>query len=210
MQQRQEGGRAIGPHDAGGTTRETHTADDPLAHSDVERAIDADAAWRAVVRRALTACGRMAAPGPSGLRAEHVRAALAYGPLSDALDDALAEVVDGLVAGQLPTALRNVGSSSSPNGSRVRSDPGEVLRSIACRCALPALVAELRPQAELQGQLGMSRAGAQRATARIHAAHRRGDHIVAIDLRNASNELSRRFLLAPLPADVAGHELIVA
>lgn len=178
--------------------------DDPAA---------AAGSWQRAVQKALSCCGRLSAPGLSGLRAEHVRAALCYRPLSGAVSDALASVVDGVCSGAVSAGLRScrLFGIPKPSGPGVRPiGIGELLRNLACRVTLPLIVATLEPGAAAAGQLGMSTAGTQRGAARVHGMLRRGWLVCSIDVTNAFNAFSRAEILRHLPAGLVGHALIRA
>ena len=171
-----------------------------------------DEPWRQACGAALTKCGRLASPGPSGLRAEHIRSALACRALQAEVMDAWAEVVDGLCAGFVPATLKDGRLFLLPKrGDGLRPvGAGEVLRNVACRVALPQLLESLKERAEELGQWGMSECGAQRAAARIHAARTAGRHVLSVDLSNAFNCISRRYLVGAIPPSAAGRSLVVA
>ena len=175
-----------------------------------------DDPWTSAVLGALADSGHLKGPGPSGLRPEHVRAALGAQPTGPALRRALADAVDATAAGVVPRSLRDVRAHALPKG-QTREDGyrpigvGDLLRQLTCRVALPVLASELIGPCERAGQLGASRRGTQRAAARVHAALTGGDvSAIAVDLRNAFNSISRRLLVSCLPRGSACAPLVRA
>ncbi len=160
--------------------------------------------WRRAVLGALAAAGRCAQPGPSGLRAEHVREALAYKPLHERITSALELVVDLLCSGVVPAAMRDTRlfAIPKPGGAGVRPVGAcELLRNLAARVALPALSRQLAAQDAPLGQYGAAQFGTQRVASCVHAAVRSNMHVLSLDLRNAFNSVSRRAVLAAVPTD---------
>ena len=125
----------------GGARESEH--EDPLAEESsaaetlltVRTPTGPESAWIDFCARSLTACGRLASPGPSGLRAEHLREAASYRPLAAELRDALAAVTDALCAGAVPGPLRDgrlflLPKPRAPDSLRPVG-AGEVLRNVA-------------------------------------------------------------------------------
>jgi hypothetical protein len=168
--------------------------------------------WRAAVSSALASSGRVCQPGPSGLRPEHVREAIAHRPHSEELKRTLDEVVDLLCAGAVPLCVTDTRAFAIPKplgGVRPIGVP-EVLRAVAARIGAVILRDELEAADSEAGQLGASASGSARAAARIHAMAQSGSHVLSLDLENAFNSMSRRGVLCTVDPNSAAAPLIAA
>ena len=183
----------------------------PQAEEGLRRATR-DPFWPAIAK-ALARGSRMAAPGPSGLRSEHLGEILGYKPLAGPIAAALTCVIDFYLDGRVPRSSvdnrlfllpkQNKGGVR-PIGARER------LTSLASRLAAGPLREELEGTACNLGQLGMSAAGTQRAAARVHDATRKGYHVLSLDVKNAFNAVSRRAVLHALPEHSSARKLVMA
>ncbi len=129
--------------------------------------------WSATVLRVLAETTVGGEPGPSGLRVEHVRAAVRDSPAgSHRVVAGIAAVTDAICAGLVPAALRDVRLMGIPKGSSAADGyrplgAGEFWRQLAARIA----IAQIRPALEAYcvpcGQLGLSTMGTQRVVTRV-------------------------------------------
>ncbi|CAE7257961.1 unnamed protein product [Symbiodinium microadriaticum] len=157
------------------------------------------------VSRALRSFPADTAPGPSGLRVQHLREACAAGA-SDALLQQLASVVGLLAQGQAcREAAASVAGASpvavpKPKGGVRPIAVGEVLRRLTGKC----LMAAVRDDAKAffcPAQLGIAaRGGAEAAVHTTRAwvtRHQNGPGkvLVKLDFRNAFNTVSRQAAL---------------
>ena len=170
--------------------------------------------WETAVVGTLSRGGRLAAPGPSGLRAEHLREALSVRDGSAELVEALGRAMDLLTDGRVPPALRDGTLHAIPKAGGDGLRPlgaGEVLRKMAARLAMRHLLPEIEPRLQAAGQFGASAAGAQRASARIRQAyHGRRMGVVALDVSNAFNTVRRSAVLDAVPDNAPGRRLVHA
>ena len=188
--------------------------DDRLMGEDAEEALRSmtpDPFWP-FIARALARSSRMAAPGPSGLRSEHLGEVLGYKPLAGSIAAALTCVIDHYLDGRVPrsSADNRLFLLPKPNGGTRPIGARERLTSLSSRLAAGPLREELEGSASGSGQLGMSAAGTQRAAARIHDATRQGYHILSLDVKNAFNSISRRAVLHALPQESCARKLVVS
>jgi hypothetical protein len=167
--------------------------------------------WLTVVERSLKLGGRMAAPGPSGLRSEHVLEALQARAERQNLLVALATWCDVVCSGRIPAELRDCRLFAVPKtGGGVRPlGAGEFLRKLPARLALSAMQSRLRRQCETQRQYGMSRYGTQLVSRAVRRAHDAGHYVFALDIANAFNSIHRSAILDSLP-DVPGRDFVRA
>jgi hypothetical protein len=168
--------------------------------------------WVAVAAPALIGRGRMAAPGPSGLRAEHIREALTVKDTSAALKRTLAALAAEFCAGHVPPAYRDVRLFPIPKDNDLSTPRPvgacEALRKVACQLVARAIRPTLQAFCEPAAQLGMSLDGTLRAAMRVRRRYLAGSHVVAIDLVNAFNSVFRQAILDAVPQGAPGMELI--
>jgi hypothetical protein len=169
--------------------------------------------WSSAVAEALRSRGRLTAPGPLGLRAEHLREAASIRVHRDAHLQALAHVADTICAGTFPAGQRDSRLFAVPKKSPGAFRPigaGECIRNIACALACTALVRCIEADAARRGQLGMSSTGTQRAARRVRSLADAGYAILSVDIVNAFNEILRATILQSLPLDAPGRALALA
>ena len=171
-----------------------------------------DDPWTAAVLSGLSSASRCAQPGPSGLRVEHIRDALSWRPGRAAVVASLTAVVDMMCVGIIPRALKSnrLFALPKPGGGVRPVGAGEVLRALAARVAMPSLKAQLEPACVADGQFGASPEGVLRVVSRVHAMAAAGMWVLSIDLVNAFNSISRRFLLSTVPVDAEAAALVAA
>ena len=156
-------------------------------------------AWQKAVRRAVTNLGVLAAPGPSGLRPEHLRLALQTRSCAEDVEILLAEFVDHICAGRVSRGLRDCALSGIPKPRSTTLRPigaGDILRRMATSLAAHAIsLSPVATELEAHGQLCLAPHGALRASRRVHDMARRGLWIIAIDSSNAFNSIRRHRIL---------------
>ena len=132
----------------------------------------------------------MTAPGPSGLRAEHLL--LAFRPGSAAT---LVSLVSRVADGDGPDCLRHsrlLAIDKSGGGVRPIAI-GDIIRRVAATVLLRASEASLPPR---RRQFGHRPDGCLAVASCVREAVARGMHVAQIDVRNAFNTLDRSALLA--------------
>lgn len=158
-----------------------------------------------VVAKALQSFPADRAPGPSGLRVQHLREAASAGE-SDALLEHLASLIGLLVQGQAcPAAAAAFAGASlialpKPRGGLRPIAIGETLRRLTAKC----LMAEVRQQARdhlWPAQVGVAvPSGAEVAVHTTRAwverhAQQANQVLLKLDFKNAFNEVSRQAVL---------------
>lgn len=166
------------------------------------------------VGRALRSFPTDTAPGPSGLRVQHLREAGPPGG-SVALLEQLTEVVNLLARGQAcPNAAPVFAGASlvalpKPSGGVRPIAIGEVLRRLTGKCLMATVRSELR-SCFWPVQVGVGTpAGAELAVHTVRAwMHRQqestGKVLVKLDFRNAFNEISRQAVVSAAHAAFPG------
>lgn len=170
-----------------------------------------DPFWPAIAR-SLARGSRMSAPGPSGLRSEHLIEVLGHKALAREIADALTCVLSYYHVGAIPSSSvdNRLFLQPKPSGGVRPIGARERLTSLAARLAAGPLRDELEGPACEMGQLGLSAAGTHRVAARLHRAVLLGHHIISMDVKNAFNAVSRRAVLHELPGDSAARPIAVA
>jgi hypothetical protein len=173
-------------------------------HSEVRTALTAPrenhprVPWTAVVVKGLSALGRGTAAGPCGLRRDVLHPLVSS---SDRLADALAELTDHVLAGRVADAYltRNVLSLiAKPRGGVRPIGVGTILRRLAGRLAAQAVTPLLRPFTDARGQLGLSEMGTTRLFRFVQNAAAARQTILALDIENAFNTVSRTAIRAAI------------
>ena len=156
------------------------------------------------VRKALESFPAATAPGPSGLRIQHIREAVSAG--GDCLLDQLALLVNLLAQGRAPLTVAPVLAGAGlvalqkPGGGVRPIAVGEILRRLTGKCLMqlvrPDARAYLWPQ---QSGVGV-KAGAEAAVHTLRAWLQRHESasdkvVVKLDFRNAFNTVDRTVVL---------------
>lgn len=147
-------------------------------------------------------------PGPSGLRGEHLRLALAADPAFLPLfTSAIRRAITGRLRG--PTLTQSTLSLvPKPNGGARPIGVGEVIRRIAGRIVLLGIVPTVCPQLEADGQRALSRHGAALTYRGVVNDADAGLWVLQLDISNAFNTLTRAAVLADAPTHPLAAPLI--
>lgn len=155
--------------------------------------------WVATVWTAVCNIGSCAAPGPSGLRREHLEAA-ARVP-SARIIQIVADVIDCVCAGLVPADDRYLtGSALSPVPKSTPGDyrpigVGEILRRTAARIGVAALCKHVGQGLHDARQYGVSRDGGHAVYHTIRQCAAIGEHVIEFDINNAFCDLYRECVL---------------
>ena len=166
--------------------------------------------WDDKVWAAVRAVRPESQPGPSGLRAEHLKLAAAKG---GAIVAAFATLIDHAVAGRVtgPFLTDSVlGMLPKTPGKFRPIGIGDIVRRIAGRLVARDLAARLRPALEAQAQLALSPAGTTLAHLRVRDAADQRRYILQMDIRNAFNAVHRHAVMTAIPADDHAFPLVHA
>ena len=182
-----------------------HPHSPPPATPSIHEIPVAPAVEASVVSNALRSFPAATAPGPTGLRVQHIREALRPG-VDEGLMDQLVAVVNQLVQGQACSAIAPLLAGASlvavpkPGGGVRPIAIGEVLRRLTGKCLMHLVQADARAHL-WPAQAGVAvKAGAEAAvhTLRSWMGRNAGatDRIVVkLDFRNAFNTVSRETVL---------------
>jgi hypothetical protein len=152
------------------------------------------AVWRAVSRMAPEA-----QPGPSGLRAEHVK--LAWG-LIPAFAVSFTELIRRVIIGEFggdAVAQSTLSLVPKPTGGSRPIGVGELIRRVAGRIAMSIATPPVRAALEAADQFALTQFGTALAFHRVAAAAAASNWVLQLDLRNAYNEVHRAAVLAAAP-----------
>ena len=146
--------------------------------------------WNAIVRKAVLSLGRGSAAGPCGLGRDILLTLMgAEGVLS-----AFANLVDlalmGVIRDRYLTASR-LELIPKPGGGARPIGMGTILRRVSGKLAAKTESWRIRPFAEANGQMALSEQGTGRVYRRVREAAADGKCVVALDISNAFNNLSR-------------------
>ena len=152
--------------------------------------------WTAISRIAS-----LSQPGPSGLRAEHLRLAWSA---DAAFPTSFTALVRAAITGRIvgPTVSQSVLSLvPKANGGARPIGVGEILRRVAGRIVMRALTPQVRPTLEQDGQAVLSRFGTAITYRRIldDAAADSANWILQLDISNAFNTIHRASVLEHAP-----------
>jgi hypothetical protein len=155
--------------------------------------------WRDKVWAALSNTAACAAPGPSALRREHIEAAAQIS--SARIRERLADVIGAICAGMVPADDRFVTASViSPVPKKEPGDfrpigVGEILRRIAARIGLSALLDHVGSTLHDSGQFGTSKDGGHHVYSVVRRCAAEGKYVVEVDLANAFCSIDRERVL---------------
>ena len=145
--------------------------------------------WHTHVAQVIRMLRRGTAPGPSGLRVEHLR--LAVIDISSPACDAVADFIDLMLGGLVPQQMcaATLSGMPKPNNDGIRPiAAGETLRKVAARMEATALRRCLGDSLETHGQqFALSKHGSLKVYDTVRKANAEGKVVVKIDVKNAFN-----------------------
>lgn len=200
-------------------------ANPPVEHSHVRMQIEREAgrvddrslgntrplAWQRHVRDLCLTLPLHSAPGPSGMRSEHLHLLSVVGSEGA---EALAELVDMLCCGVVPPLLASGSLFGIPkaDGGLRPIVAGEVVRKVAAKVALGELRSAAYAPLEADGQLALSTLGAHRVYSTVRDAIASGHCVASLDVTNAFNCIERTSVIqavwaltGPTPDDPDPH-----